>query len=327
MVLRVSEREEGFFARLMGDGRPMLFVCAGALFFAGGFAVFVSASHQFLPHDLAYLGMSSEELCAVSSCRVVDFMTHDRVAWGGMMMGLAVMYAWLIAFPLSAGRGWAWWAFLCSWVIGGLAFASYLGTGYLDTWNGAGTLLLAVPLVLGLWRSRRLVVAGERGFRALVRPVGPAAWERAGLGRVCMLLAALAMGVGGLVILGVGARQVFVSQDMVFMHMTREQLLGVNARLVSLIAHDRQGFGGTVAALGLTAAACIWCAPKSRALWQALFVAWLLGAGGAVGVHIAVGYTDTLHLAPAVIGAAAFGLGLALSARAMLVVRPGPPLP
>jgi hypothetical protein len=75
----------------------MLFAVAGGLLFAGGFALFLAATGEFLPHDLQYLGMSSGELCEIASCRVVDFMVHDRAAFGGTLVGLGVLYVWLTA--------------------------------------------------------------------------------------------------------------------------------------------------------------------------------------------------------------------------------------
>jgi hypothetical protein len=51
---------------------------------------------------------------------------------------------------------------------------------------------------------------------------------------------------------------------------------------------------------------------SSRSLRQALALAGLAGFGAAIGVHVVVGYTDALHLAPAVAGAALFVVGLVL---------------
>ena len=51
-------------------------------------------------------------------------------------------------------------------------------------------------------------------------------------------------------------------------------------------------------------------ARPSRSLRQALALAGLAGFGAAIDVHVAVGYTDPLHLAPAVAGAARFVIGL-----------------
>ncbi len=53
-------------------------------------------------------------------------------------------------------------------------------------------------------------------------------------------------------------------------------------------------------------------ARPSRSLRQALALAGLAGFGGAIDVHVAIGYTDPLHLAPAVAGAALFVIGLVL---------------
>jgi len=81
-----------------------------------------------------------------------------------------------------------------------------------------------------------------------------------------------------------------------------------------LIAHDRAGFGGGLLAAGVIVTACALFAAPSRSLWQALAGAGTAGFGAAIGVHPAVGYTDWLHLAPAMAGGVLFVIGLALAA-------------
>src|SRR2546427_8627879 len=76
------EREPGFLEQLEEDGRPALMLTAVALLISGAFAVFLSARREFLPHDVAFLGMTAKELCGLADCRVVRFMFHDRVAFG-----------------------------------------------------------------------------------------------------------------------------------------------------------------------------------------------------------------------------------------------------
>ena len=39
-------------APVLGDGRPLLLALAGGLLLAGGFALFLAASGEFLPHDI-----------------------------------------------------------------------------------------------------------------------------------------------------------------------------------------------------------------------------------------------------------------------------------
>jgi len=125
----------------------------------------------------------------------------------------------------------------------------------------------------------------------------------------------------GLTIQTIGVTHVFVPQDLAFMGLTRDHLVGVNPRLIPLIAHDRAGFGGGLISCGLALGLAIWCGRPGPALWQTIAVAGTAGFGCAIGVHFAVGYTDALHLAPAVAGATQFVLGLALSAPTMLTDR------
>jgi hypothetical protein len=129
------------------------------LLFSGLFAIFLSFRREFLPHDVSYLGMSAAELCRLADCRVVRFMFHDRVAFGGSLISIAVLYFWLAAFPLLEGAAWAWWAFVASGTLGFASFLTYFGYGYLDVWHGTATLVLLPTFMLGLLYSRRLATA------------------------------------------------------------------------------------------------------------------------------------------------------------------------
>src|SRR5919108_1780090 len=74
----VREEDEGLIPLLVGDGRPLLMLTALAWLFSGGFALFLAVRREFLPHDIQYLGMSADALCALGGCRVAAFMFHDR---------------------------------------------------------------------------------------------------------------------------------------------------------------------------------------------------------------------------------------------------------
>jgi hypothetical protein len=128
-----------------------------------------------------------------------------------------------------------------------------------------------------------------------------------------MLAASVGMAASGAVIMLIGATRVFVPQDLAFMGTTRAALDAVNPRLPPLLAHDRAGFGGAVFTTGFTAAACLWFARPSRSLRQVLVLTWAAASLTAVGIHVVVGYTDLLHLAPAGLGAIVFLIGLALA--------------
>ena len=119
--------------------------------------------------------------------------------------------------------------------------------------------------------------------------------------------------VAGLVIVTIGTFVVFVPQDLEFIGLDRAALDLIDPRLVSLIAHDRAGFGGGLATTGLTVLGCVWCGRASRARWEALLIAGAAGFGAAVGVHGLIGYLDLSHVGPAIFGAGTFVAGIALS--------------
>ena len=298
--------DRGFLTALLGDGRPALAALALGLIAGGGAALFLAATGHFLPHDENYLGMTAAELCALHGCRVVHFMVHDRAAFGGVVVAVGVLYLWLVEFPLRERAAWAWWALAASGAVGFASFLAYLGRGYLDRWHATATLTLLPCYLVGMARSR----GGCREAAPVVRP----AWRSiAGAGRACLLAAGLGATGAGAVILTMGATAVFVPQDLEYLGLSVAELDALNPRLVPLIAHDRAGFGGALVSAGVAATLCVWCGRPSRSLWQALAVAGLAGFGPAVGVHFAIGYTDPLHLAPAVAGAALYAAGLALT--------------
>jgi len=298
---------------VVGDGVALLLLTAASLVFAGGFALFLAASGEFLPHDIQYLGMSAADLCSVAHCRVVDFMIHDRAAFGGALVGIGVLYVYLALFPLRLGEAWAWWLFAISGAAGFASFLAYLGYGYLDTWHGIGTLLLLPIFLLGLIRSRRLVRPWRGPLSLLTAGRLPDLRTRYGIGRACQVLGAGGVTVAGLVIFIVGVTDVFVPEDLAFMHITASDLDAVNPRLIPLIAHDRAGFGGAVFTLGLIALVCVWCGRASRALWEALALAGAVSLAAAITPHILIGYTDPWHLAPVVAAGASLVIGLALT--------------
>jgi hypothetical protein len=300
-----SRPDAGFVATLVGDGRPLLVLSSLALVAFGGFALFLGATGHFLPHDTAYLGMTSRQLCDLHACRIVHFMVHDRVSFGGVLVAIGVAYLWLVTFPLKAGERWAWWTLVASGTAGFLSFLTYLGYGYLDTWHGAGTLALLPVFAAGLTLTRRAGVAVARPPFSLA--------TRAEQGRALVALCAFGILAAGLTIGTVGSTVVFVPQDLEFMRLTRAELAAVNPRLVPLIAHDRAGFGGALLSCGIALVPCLVYRRIDRGLWEALALVGAFGFGAAVGVHPAIGYTSVTHLGPAVFGALAYAVGLALA--------------
>jgi hypothetical protein len=299
MAEQVDRGDTGLIPVLIGDGRPPLSLSAMALILAGGFAIFLGVRNEFLPHDVAFLGMTPQQLCTVNECRIVHFMVHDRISFGGALVAIGTVYLWLIHFPLAAGERWAWRLLAASGAQGFASFLAYLGYGYLDTWHAVATALLLPCFLVGLVKSRALVHYD---------PPRP----RLNAGRAILFLTALGMAGGGVTILIVGMTCVFVPEDLAFMGITPAELEAINPRLIPLIAHDRAGFGGAVLCCGLLAAGCVWYGRPSRAWRQTMALAGVAGFATAVGVHPAIGYTDWWHLLPAVAGASGWALGLFL---------------
>src|ERR1700728_1198818 len=85
----------GFFSALIGDGRPLLILTALILILSGGFALFQSCTGQFLPQDVEFLHMTARDLCQLDQCRIVHFMFHDRVSFGGTLIAVGSLSLWL----------------------------------------------------------------------------------------------------------------------------------------------------------------------------------------------------------------------------------------
>ena len=280
---RSARKDRGLIRELIGDGRPALSLTAVGLLFSGLFAIFLSIRREFLPHDVSYLGMSAAELCRLADCRVVRFMFHDRVAFGGTLISIAVLYFWLAAFPLLEGAAWAWWAFVASGTLGFASFLAYLGYGYLDVWHGTATLVLLPTFITGLLCSRRLATARVTPW-IRTDEMKAATWLLF-LGRWGLLASGLGIALAGLVILYLGTTEVFVAEDLGFMGVTRQMLDDVTPRLVPLIAHDRAGFGGGLATIGILLSVCAVYSRPSRSFQEAVAKGGVVGFGCAIGIH------------------------------------------
>lgn len=294
---------------LIGDGRPLLTLVALGLILSGLFAIFLTVTNSFLPHDIAFLGMQPSELCAFHQCRIVHFIFHDRTSFGGTLIAIGVLYLWLLAFPMRLGEAWAWWTLLLSGSIGFLSFLAYLIYGYLDSWHAVASANLLLLFVAGLWKTHSLLP--QQGAGKILHPVEPLTLRTLqGFGRACLLFIGAGMLLAGSVIIILGSTIVFVPQDIVFLGFDANQLNAINPHLVPLIAHDRAGFGGGLASCGVTILMILWKARPSIALWQALIVGGVTGFGCAIGIHYPMGYLSGSHLAPAWIGAVIYTLGI-----------------
>lgn len=283
---------------VLADGRFLIALTGIALALSGGFAILQSLSGQLLPQDSHAIGMDAPALALAANHRLLGFMFHDRVAYGGCLVAIGAGYLWLSAFPLQARAAWAWWALLFSGGIGFLAFLTYLGQGYLDTWHGVATLFLLPVFLLGLWRARPGTYSLRAAWRQTPQPRGPLThWGR-------LLLATCATGLllAGVTIAVFGMTRVFVPSDLRFIGLDLPALVRISPSLIPVISHDRAGFGGGLCSIGCLLLFMARCAELHRSLVEIVAVMGCAGFGGAIGVHFAVGYLDFFHLLPAVLG-------------------------
>lgn len=309
-------------------GARIIFATGAILIASGILALGLAATVQLFPYDVTYLQMTVADLCERNACRIVHFMAHDRVSFGGSMISIGVLYTWLAASPLRRGEAWAFWVLVLSGLVGFGSFLTYLGYDYLDVWHGRATLALLPVFVLGMLRVYTRL-RGPKGLRELFRVGAPAwIWSPAGMGRLALSFTAFGMIAGGLIIMTVGVSQVFVPQDLEYMAMTVPELNALNPRLIPLIAHDRAGFGGGICSTGITVMACVWrgARPGARGLWWAMLVSGTAGFTTAIGIHPLVGYVSFTHLAPAYAGALMFVTAMVLLYGPMCRVDPGAPL-
>lgn len=282
----------------------------GAGMLAGGvLALAIAATRVVLSYDEAFLGLSRDQLHAVNP-RLIAFMAHDRVSLAGPMLTVGLMYVGLSVGGIRRGVHWAMAAVFASAFVGFGSFFLFLGFGYLDTLHAFVTACLLQLLLLA--------VHADLGPPA--PPVPPQvrtdrAWRLAQWGQLLLVLHAAVVLAAGVVIAAVGVTVVFVPEDLEFMGTTREYLIAANPRLVPLVAHDRATFGGMLMSTGVVLLLTVlWGYRAGNGwLWWTLLPAGVLGYAPAIAVHLAVGYTDGMHLLPAFVGLGVFLLGLGLS--------------
>jgi hypothetical protein len=131
-----------------------------------------------------------------------------------------------------------------------------------------------------------------------------AAWHRALVGQLLMIATGVGLFIGGATVSVVGLTDVFVPTDLHFLHTDAAALQAANEHLVPFIAHDRAGFGGALmaAATAITLLSAWGWRRGESWVWWTLAGAAVTGFGPAVIVHGVIHYTNSIHLAPVVIG-------------------------
>jgi hypothetical protein len=286
----------------LDDGRFLIALTGISLILSGVFAVLQSVSGQLLPHDSHAIGMESTSLVRAGNRHLLGFMFHDRVAYGGSILAIGTGYLWLAAFPMKGRAAWVWWALVLSGGTGFLAFLTYLGHGYLDTWHGVATLFLLPVFVTGVWRYRPNHLALRSVWIQDFKNCGSfCKW-----GRILLGGCSLGLILAGLTIALFGMTTVFVPSDLRFIGLSIESLHKISPMLIPVISHDRAEFGGALCSIGCLLLFMARCAELNRSLIEIIAVMGCTGFASAIGVHFAVGYVDLFHLLPAFVGFSVF---------------------
>lgn len=302
---------------LVGDGRFLLIFTGLVLVLAGTLVIVQSIIGNFLPHDTAYLGLDADELSAFNNGTITKFMFHDRVSFGGSIIAVGLLYIWLAEFPLKNREPWAWYLFLISGILGFGSFLTYLGYGYLDTWHGIATILLMPFFTVGLVKSFGLV-RDNASFKTII--LGSESFDfrsSYGIGKIFLMFSSIGLMLGGTTIMIVGMTTVFVPQDLEYMEITVCGIEEINRNLKPLIAHDRAGFGGGLATIGVLYFIIVRRARPAINLWQIIAISMSVGFSSALVVHFVIGYTTFIHLLPAYFGASTSFVGLVLTYKKM----------
>lgn len=278
---------------------------------AGGIlAWIVAATVVVLPYDEKFVGLARDQLATVN-VHLLEFMAHDRISLAGTMLAIGILYTQLALFGLRRGLGWARQILLLSGIIGFGSFFLFLGYGYFDLLHALVSVLLFPAFLLGL-RGR---------FPATLEAETPPnlrndRYWRLGLwGQLLLVSVGFGLFLSGIAIAGLGITSVFVPEDLEFLRTQPGDLAAASSFLISLVAHDRAGFGGALASAGVAVAlGALWGYRQgARWLWWGFIAAGVAGFGSILIVHFAVGYINWWHLAPAWLGLILYSVGMAFS--------------
>ncbi|HYK03819.1 MAG TPA: hypothetical protein VE974_18830 [Thermoanaerobaculia bacterium] len=293
-----AARRSWFWAFLMGVG----------MFLGGVMAVVIASTRVVLPYDESLCGLTRAQMVSLNP-RLLPFMAHDRISLAGSMLSIGIFYAALGWSGIRRGAHWAQVTVVVSALTGFLSFFTFLGFGYFDPFHAFVTAILSQFMLLCM------VMQPSPPQPPVAEWHESTAWRRGQWGQMLFILLGIGLTGAGLVMTAIGCTQVFVASDLEFMRTTAAQLSLSYERLVPLVAHDRASLGGMLIANGIAVWLCAQWGFRAGArwLWRALAWGGNLAFVFAIGVHFVVGYSEPLHLAPAILGWALWNVALLLT--------------
>ncbi len=284
-----------------------MFLLGLGMIIGGILSWIIAATSVLLPYDLDFIGLSIEEISHVNH-RLLHFMSHDRITLAGTMISIGILYAQLARYGLKCSLHWTKTALMTSGIAGFLSFFLYWGYGYFDPLHALAAALLFPMFILSMRKNPDLP------NRKPVNVHNDRVWRIAMWGQLCFVVLGFALAIGGITIAVKGVTDVFVTQDLAYMHTTNAQLNEANPKLIPLIAHDRAGFGGALLcdAIAILIIALWGIGQGERWLWWTLLLGGAPGFYAGFSVHFGIGYTDFWHLLPAVFALLLYVCGIIL---------------
>ncbi|MCC3358223.1 dihydroorotate dehydrogenase [Bacillus sp. REN16] len=282
-----------------------------AIFIGGAIAVLFSLTTIILPYDEQFLGMQRDKILLFNE-RVLYFMAHDRMTLAGTMISGGIVYMALARFGVRKQLLWAKQAIDFAAILGFLGIFLFIGYGYFD-WLHLVFWLILLPIYLtGFIKTRQL-----NGTPTSLNTRNHRVWKQSLIGQLAFIILGFSFVLGGIVISFIGITNVFVSTDILYLCMPPEMIDSFNNKLISVIAHDRAGFGSALLSVGLLVLTIsLWGFQQgNRWVWWTLLVGGLPAFFAGIWIHFAIGYTTFIHLLPAYFALCLFFVGLIMTYR------------
>lgn len=295
--------------RLDQKGWLSSFLMGLGVFIAGLIASFVGFTHVLLAPDERFLGMSKQEIQQFSE-QLFYFMSHDRISLSGVMISAGFLYMMLAYFGIRVGAHWSRKVFYIAATLGFLNFFYFIGFGYLDPIHLLYNGLILPFFIYGFFQTRKMPL-GSSG----INTSNTKAWRKSQFGQAMFIVLGGSFLTAGIVISYIGMTDVFVKEDLGYLQLEPDHIHDHNHQFISLIAHDRAGFGGALISVGiLIALIAMWGYREGEKwIWWTLTLGGIPGFVAGIGIHYRIGYVDQYHLLPAYFAVLLYVLGVIYS--------------
>lgn len=284
-----------------------LFGCS--ILIGGMIALIISLTTIILPYDEHFLGMD-KELILLFNERILLFMAHDRMTLAGTMISGGIVYMTLARFGVRFGLLWAKQAIDFAGSLGFLGIFLFIGYGYFDWLHLIFWLILLPMFVVGFVKTKHL-----HGTPSSSNRRNHSIWRQGLVGQLAFVMLGFSFVLGGIIISSIGVSNVFVATDLLYLCMPPEMLDSFNDKLISVIAHDRAGFGSALLSVGfLVLMLSLWGFQQgNKWVWWTLLFGGLPAFIAGIWIHFAIGYTTFIHLLPAYFALFLYFIGLLMS--------------